>query len=145
MLHKTKHGACLELVGRPTSWCKPAVASVQWSTTRLCEWKALRSLFRAALPLHKGWKLLWVSFSRQFSKAGLGSGPSSGGAWGRWVRSLLTLRRGKRIREEFIGTPFFLASVLPVIRPSAVGCWSSKESEVCRTKWIRAGYCTKRD
>lgn len=100
MLHKTKHGAYLELVGRPKSWCKPAVASVQWSTTKLCEWKVTRSLLRAALPPHGGWKLYRVSFPRQFSEAGLGWGPGPGWACGRWARSLGAGRNPTQSRAE---------------------------------------------
>ena len=100
MLHKTKHGAYLELVGRPTSWCKPAVASVQWSTTKLCEWKVTRSLLWAALPPHGGWKLSRVSFPRQFSEAGLGWGPGPGRARGRWARSLGAGRSPTQSRAE---------------------------------------------
>ena len=114
MLHKTKHGAYLELVGRPKSWCKPAVASVQWSTTKLCEWKVTRSLLRAALPPHGGWKLYPVSFPRQFSEAGLGRGPGPGRACGRWARSLGAERSPTQSRVGRAGTgPRPLAAVPP--------------------------------
>ena len=133
MLHKTKHGAYLELVGRPKSWCKPAVASVKWSTTKLCEWKVTRSLSRTALPPHKGWELHWVSFPRQFSEAGLGSGPSSGGACRRWVRSLRTWPRPTVVGRVCAGLlPSGARPAPPAGRPAC--CWSGEESVLCRAR-----------
>lgn len=130
MLHKTKHGAYLELVGRPKSWCKLAVASVQWSTTKLCEWKVTRSLSRRALPLQEGWKLHGVSFLRQFSESGLGRGPSSGWAWGRWVRSLVTSCRTKQSGRVCTGP--FPPGVCPACQQAgSYSCWSGGGSELC--------------
>lgn len=113
MLHKPKHGAYLELVGRPESWCRRAVASVQWGAAKFCEWKVRRRLSRTALPLRRDWKLYWVSFLRRCSEAGLGSGPGSGWACGRWVRSPPTFHRTRESWEEFVQAFFLLAFVLP--------------------------------
>lgn len=148
MLHKTKHGAYLELVGRPNSWCKPAVASVQWSTSKLCEWKVTRSLPRTALPPQEGWKLHWVSFPRQFSEAGLGWEPSSGWAYRRWVRSLLTLHRTKRSGKSSFSPVSSCHLSCSTSRPRAVCCWSGGKSKLCRasgSEWVIAtrgiSYC----
>lgn len=145
MLHKTKHGAYLELVGRPKSWCKLAVASVQWSTTRLCEWKVTRSLSTTALPPHEGWKLHWVSFPRQFSEAGLGSGPSCGWACGRWVRSLLTLQRTKQSGKSSHRPLSSWRLASPASRPWALCCRSGRGSELCRASGSEWGNCNKGD
>lgn len=122
MLHKTKHGAYFNLVGRPKSWWKPSVASVQLSTAKLCEWKVKRSLSRAALPPHQGWKLHWVSFLRQFSEAGLGSDPSSGWAYRRWVRSLLNITQNQEERAGRVCTGLFPSGVCPVLLAGSKRC-----------------------
>lgn len=142
MLHKTKHGAYLELVGRPKSWCKLAVASVQWSTPRLCEWKVTGSLSRAALPPHKGWKLQGVSLPRQRSEAGLGSGPVvDEPVGGGWASANMTQKRAEW--EESTRASGLLASGLPCQQaPSAL--WPKWWRERARhSSWIRGGRCSK--